>query len=210
MNDTTHTQRTSAEYRQLARDHMAGSWGKFAVIYLVIGVAMMAISAIPVAGGIAQLLLSGPVTLGIALCMLKLFREDVLSVDSLTEGFQTFLPAFLVYLLTTLFVILWSLLLIIPGIIAGYSYSMAYYLLADNPGMTAMEALRASKSLMRGHKMDLFLLHLTFAGWFILSALSLGIGFLWLSPYMTAASTGFYLDLKAAQPASPQDHWISE
>jgi len=171
---------------------------------------MMAISAIPAVGGIAQLLLSGPVTLGIALCMLKLFREDTLSVDALTEGFQTFLPAFLVHLLTVLFILLWSLLLVIPGIVAGYSYSMAYYILADNPGMTAMEALKASKNLMKGHKMDLFLLHLTFAGWFILSALSLGIGFLWLSPYMTAAATAFYLDLNTAQPTARQDHWISE
>lgn len=93
------------------------------------------------------------------------------------------------------FVFLWSLLLFIPGIIASYRYAMVPYLMAEFPDLKVMEAMRESKRLMAGNKGRLFCLHLSFIGWALLSALTLGIGTLWLTPYSTAAETAFYMSV---------------
>lgn len=91
-------------------------------------------------------------------------------------------------------VLLWMLLLIIPGFIAIYRYFLAPYLMAENPGISISEALSRSNDLMRGHKWRLFKLHLSFIGWALLSGLTLGIGNLWLVPYTEAANAAFYID----------------
>ncbi|MEL7624609.1 MAG: DUF975 family protein [Clostridiales bacterium] len=93
------------------------------------------------------------------------------------------------------FILLWGLLLIVPGIIAAYRYAMTDYLLAENPDLGIMEAINKSKEMMKGHKAGLFCLQLSFIGWAILSALTFGIGFLWYNPYYYAAETAFYLHL---------------
>lgn len=94
--------------------------------------------------------------------------------------------------LVGLYTFLWSLLLIIPGIIAAYSYSMAPFILIDNPDIGVSEAIRRSKEIMRGHKFDYFALQLSFIGWAILACLTFGIGFLWLIPYIQLTSIEFY------------------
>jgi len=98
-----------------------------------------------------------------------------------------------------LYVYLWSLLFIIPGIIAGYSYAMTGYILAEHPQMTASEAIARSKQMMYGNRFRLFCLQLSFIGWDILSALTFGIGYLWLTPYRQAATAAFYRDISAMQ-----------
>lgn len=94
-----------------------------------------------------------------------------------------------------LFIFLWSLLFIIPGIIAAFRYSMAPYIMAQNPDIGIMEALRESKRIMHGHKFDLFVLNLSFIGWMFVCVFTCGIGYLFLSPYMEAANAAFYLDV---------------
>lgn len=93
-----------------------------------------------------------------------------------------------------LFIFLWSLLLVVPGIIAGYRYAMAPYLMAQYPDMGIREAVNRSKELMYGHKWRLFCLQLSFIGWGILACFTLGIGFLWLNPYIYNSEAAFYLD----------------
>jgi uncharacterized membrane protein len=88
------------------------------------------------------------------------------------------------------------LLLIIPGIIAAISYSMTFYILADDNSLTAMEAIDKSKAMMEGYKLKYFYLSLRFLGWALLAILTFGIGFLWLAPYMMVASAKFYDDIK--------------
>ena len=100
---------------------------------------------------------------------------------------------FLMYL----FIVLWSFLFIIPGIIKAFSYSMTPYILEENPELSANEAIDRSRAMMKGHKFDLFWLFLSFIGWFFLSLLTLGIGGLWLGPYMQTATAAFYEDVKA-------------
>jgi len=87
----------------------------------------------------------------------------------------------------------------IPGIIASYSYAMTPYILAENPGLRANEAISRSKEMMDGYKGELFLLHLTFIGWDLLAVLTLNIGHLWLNPYKHAAEAAFYRQLQAKQ-----------
>ena len=103
-------------------------------------------------------------------------------------------------LLQTLYILLWSLLFIIPGIIATYSYSMTGYILADNPDMTADEAIARSKQMMDGNRWRLFCLQISFIGWSILSSLlTFGIGDLWLTPYRQAASAVFYREISGTE-----------
>ncbi len=108
---------------------------------------------------------------------------------------DNFLKAFLVPLLQGLFVFLWSLLFVIPGIIMAYAYSMAIYVANDNPELSAMDAIRKSRELMNGHKWDLFVLDLSFIGWIFLCLLTCGIGFFFLAPYIEMAHVEFYREL---------------
>jgi uncharacterized membrane protein len=142
------------------------------------------------------LILTGPLQLGFAKFILSISRNNESKIDQLFEGFNDFNRAMVSYLTMFLFIFLWTLLLLIPGIIAGLSYSMTFFILADDPNISASDALKKSKSLMDGRKMDLFLLSLSFIGWALLCILSLGIGFLWLIPYVNVSLAKFYQDIK--------------
>ena len=112
------------------------------------------------------------------------------------EGFSSFGRALAAHILIVLFIILWALLFIVPGIIAAYSYSMTFYILADNPGVGAREAIGLSKEMMKGYKWKFVLLNFRFIGWSLLALLTCGIGFIWLVPYMTTAIAHFYEDIR--------------
>lgn len=98
-------------------------------------------------------------------------------------------------LLVGIYTFLWTLLLIIPGIIAAFSYAMTPYILEENPYMPINEAIRQSKVMMYGNKWRLFCLEISFIGWALLSVLTCGIGFLWLAPYINAAECAFFFDV---------------
>lgn len=146
-------------------------------------------------GGVLNLvhfILGGPVQLGYSRFLLKMHDGENAETRDLFSQFDRFGDGFCLRLLRGIFIALWTMLFIIPGIVKSYSYSMAHFILLENPGMTATEAITASKSLMDGHKFDLFILDLSFLGWALLSALTLGIGNLWLNPYTNAAHAAFY------------------
>jgi uncharacterized membrane protein len=102
-------------------------------------------------------------------------------------------------ILVGIFTILWSLLLIIPGIIKGLSYSQVFLLLRDNPQLSALEAITESKIRMKGYKWKYFLMNLSFIGWAFIAIFTFGIGFLWLTPYISTANATFYNELIAPQ-----------
>lgn len=134
--------------------------------------------------------------LGYNVLLFKYFEpEEKPGIGDLFCRFHIFWKAFGLRLVMGLFVTLWSLLLIIPGIIASYSYAMAPYLMAENPNMGIMEAINRSKELMRCNKWRLFCLHLSFIGWIFLCLFSCGLGFLFLSPYQMLADVAFYREL---------------
>lgn len=116
-------------------------------------------------------------------------------LNDLFSQFDRFGDGFCLNFLQNLYILLWGLLFVIPGIIAAYRYAMAPFILAENPGMTASEAIKASKEMMYGHKAELFFLGLSFLGWELLNILTLGIGSFWLSPYMNASYAAFYRNL---------------
>ena len=122
--------------------------------------------------------------------------DNRLTNNSFSLAFGNWLHVVWGMILSTIYIFLWTLLLIIPGIIKSYSYALTPYILVEHPEMSANEAIEESMRLMDGHKFDLFYLQLSFIGWAILSILSLGLGFFWLIPYQMTAQAAFYRDIK--------------
>lgn len=185
-----------------ARASMQGRTGVLIAASVVYCALTLGIGAIPVLGWIANLLISGPLTVGAAILYLNLARGTEPAVGQLFDGFRSFANALSAYLLVFLFVVLWALLLIVPGIIAALSYAQTFYILADNEKMDAFEAIRKSKAMMEGNKMKLFLLGCRFIGWFLLGIVTFGIAFLWVIPYAQATMARFYEDLRAQEVGS--------
>lgn len=120
-------------------------------------------------------------------------------IGTLFGYFGNWKTAAMAELLQTVYVVLWSLLFIIPGIIASYSYAMTGYILAENPNMVPSEAIERSKEMMEGNRWRLFCIQFSFIGWSLLCTLTLGIGNLWLTPYRQAASAAFYREVSGTE-----------
>ena len=153
-------------------------------------------------------LLGGVLQLGYARFLLKQHDGKTLDFNDLFSQFDRFGTGFAQDFLRTLYTFLWSLLLIVPGIIAALSYAMTPFILEEHPELTASEAIARSKTLMDGHKMDLFILNLTFLGWDILCALTANIGNLFLNPYKNAAYAVFYREISQPQTTKSQSNYI--
>lgn len=181
-----------SELKDRALEKLDPVWWPSVGLTLVYFFVSGAASYVPFGG----ILVSGPLGVGMAIYFLKLSRDHETKLEDLFAGFQNFGNTFLLGLLQGLFIVLWSLLFIIPGIIAALAYSQAFYIMADDPTIKPMDALKKSREMMDGYKWDLFLLGLSFIGWALLCILTLGIGFLWLTPYMQATFVQFYFELK--------------
>lgn len=222
---------TSSELRAVARRNLEGTWGisvGVALVAALLGGSMagagsnvnfnvseedirnlppvfwsVLLPLVSVAGllSLAALILGGTVELGYAKFLLKQHDRKELQFSDLFSQFDRFGTGFAQKFLRILYITLWTLLLVIPGIVKGLSYAMTPFILEEHPEMTASEAIKASMQLMDGHKMDLFILGLTFIGWQILACLTMGIGFLFLNPYMNAAYAAFYRDISRKQEA---------
>jgi len=195
---------TYTEIRSNAREYLRGKWNNpCALIILILTLINCGISIIPYLGSAISFLVSGPFSLGLAIVFLKLVRGEEVNVELMFAGFKDFTRSFIAGVLIIIFIFLWSLLLIIPGIIASYAYAMTFFIMADNPNLTANDAIKASKEMMKGHKTELFLLDLSFLGWILLGILSCGIGFLWIGSYIYTARSIFYHEIKEQTNAEP-------
>ncbi|MDA0991114.1 MAG: DUF975 family protein [Verrucomicrobia bacterium] len=178
-----------------ARVALSGRWpiaiGGF-LLYQIIATGM---SFIPFVGSIAVYILAGPLALGVITFALTIGRGGDPQIGQLFVGFKRFATTLCAYLLVMVFTLLWMLLLIVPGIIASYSYAMTFYIIADDPEIKAREAITKSKAIMMGNKWKYFCLNMRFFGWALLCLLTLGIGFLWLMPYMQVSMARFYDDI---------------
>ncbi|MBQ6066589.1 MAG: DUF975 family protein [Clostridia bacterium] len=143
-------------------------------------------------GTVGLFVLAGPLTVGVAQFFLHVADRNDPQINDLFAHFKNLGNTLVLYLLTTLFTFLWSLLFIIPGIIAGISYAMAPYILAEHPEIKASDAIKMSKQMMQGHKGEYFVLQLSFVGWCLLCLITCGIGFIFLSPYMSTANAEFF------------------
>jgi len=180
------------EIKERAKEQIRGNIGILLLIQIIFGLLLCASSLVI----IGSLLIMGPMTLGLALVYLDVSYGVPMTVNRMFEGFDQFGKAFVLNLLIGIFTFLWSLLFFIPGIIKEISYSMAFYILAENPGMSAAEALNESKRIMNGHKMDYFILQLSFIGWLLLGAITFGLAYIYVIPYMTASQMNFYHAIK--------------
>ena len=187
---------TNSEIRAKARQNLGGnifanSW-MLALVVALINTILTSVtgSVVPFIG---SLLIYGPLMVGVYGYFLAQARQEKTpSLENMFNGFSDFGNNFVLGLLMYLFIFLWSLLFIIPGIVKSYAYSMAFYLKHDHPEYTWRECLDESQRIMDGHKGQLFLLDLSFIGWWILGVLCCGIGTLWVAPYTNAARANFY------------------
>lgn len=183
----------NSELRRQAADVLTGNWGTAAIITLVYGLLVGGGSSASM--GIIGLALL-PVYYGYAILFLDLMRGVNLDFGRLFDGYKDIGRIFGTVLLYQIYIFLWMLLLIVPGIMKSYSYAMTFYILKDYPELAYNSAIEKSMAMMSGYKMKLFLLDLSFIGWAILCLCTFGIGFLFLGPYMQASHAAFYEDLK--------------
>ena len=157
----------------------------------------IAIAAILLAA--VYFVLGSVIEAGYARFNMNLVDRTETKIESLFTYFYNWKTTAATRFLKTLYCFLWSLLFIIPGIIASYSYAMTGYILADHPELTASEAIERSKEMMSGNRFRLFCLHLSFIGWAILCAFTMGIGNLWLTPYKQASVAAFYREVSGTE-----------
>jgi len=146
--------------------------------------------------GLAWLVVLGPLNLGLASVLLKLEQGDLFTFEELFSGFNDFSRSLVAGLLISLYTFLWSLLLVIPGIVAALSYSMTFFIMKEHPEMDASQAIEASKTMMMGHKWELFGLIFSFIGWWILCFITFGLAMIYVMPYVHCAIVVFYQNLK--------------
>ncbi len=216
---------TSSNLRALARVALRGNW-KLAIaataVYLIALEVPSTILDILFGGqygtsplsGIYTFLVTGPFTLGYSIFTLSLFRKKETEISQVFYGFEKFLKSLGLYFVMMLFVFLWSILLIVPGIIALFRYSQAFLIMADHPEYGIMQCLSESKRIMTGNKGKLFALELSFIGWALLAAIPVGVvsamftdptsiafnigilvasfGYIGLLPYLSIAGVAFY------------------
>ena len=215
---------TYSDYRRVARENLRGNyWQSVLVAFvaallggLITGTSMFSVNLdaeelnqlprfliryFAIIGSIAgflsfvRFIIGGTIQLGYTQYLLKQHNHANFNIHDLFSQFDRFKDGFLQNLLRGLYIALWSLLFIIPGIVKSFSYAMTPFIMAENPGMSANDAITASRQLMDGHKGELFMLDLSFIGWDLLAALTLNIGHIFLNPYRNAAYAAFYKDL---------------
>ncbi len=157
----------------------------------------LASSAMSFASQVVQILVSGALAVGFCSYYLVIAQEGEARLEYLFTGFRRFWTAFGAYFFYTLFIFLWMLLFIIPGIIATFRYAMVFFVVADDEECGSLEAIRRSKEVMKGNKWKLFCLYWRFFWWGLLATFfTFGIGYFWLLPYMQTSFAKFYEDVK--------------
>ena len=192
---------SASDFRARARQTLGGNVFSHEWIYAML-VSLISGALLGISGPIG-LVLSGVVCFGVQKYYLERARGNVRhdALGVCLEGLTGDVAGNIVLgLLTMLYTFLWTLLFVIPGIVKSYAYSMAYYIKADNPTYTATQAIEESQKIMRGHKFELFILDLSFIGWYIVGILCFGIGTLWVSAYHEAARAEFYQTLAYETP----------
>lgn len=208
--------KTNQEYKDAALSALKGNWAPAVVatiVFFAIGLTItggQSLSEVwlPLTPGVlgtvfgASLLLTilvvGPLEIGYYNSTKALYEDgdSALTRNIFNLGFKNYIHNVWGYLLMCIKIFLWCLLFFIPGIIKAFAYAMTPFILVENPEMKAIDAIHKSQELMKGHKFDLFYLELSFIGWILLGILTLGIGYLWLLPYMQTSIAAFYDDLK--------------
>jgi uncharacterized membrane protein len=177
--------------REAQRD-MEGYWGISIVASLIVGLITGLVSFFP-AGG---LLVAGAFAYGMAVMSLAIMRKKEVTIEQTFEGFSHFGETFVAAIVMGLLIVLFCLLLIVPGLIKGMGYMMTYYIMAEDKRKSGTEALEQSQRMMYGYKSKLFRLQLRIFGLGLLCLLTCGVGFFFLVPYSRVVMARFYNDVK--------------
>jgi uncharacterized membrane protein len=208
----------NAIIRSDARKALSGKWGLVAATMFVYILISGMIQTVPILGPFIIFLLTGAFTLGQTMFFLAIARNDNPKLELIFSGFNEFGKALAAYLLLLVVLLFWTLLLIIPGIIMGLAYSMTFFIIADEPEISVWDAMKKSKVMMEGYKVQLMLLILIFFGWtllasifvalfgsllfssfiglILLTVITFGTIILWLIPYMQVSIAKFYDEVK--------------
>ena len=161
---------------------------------LVVGALILSAVSFTIIG---SLLLIGAIEFGYCAYLITVTRNKDSDFGKLLSGFNRFGDVCITGILKWLFTGLWSLLFVIPGIVKSYSYAMTMYIMQDHPELSGNDAITKSRQMMNGHKFDLFILDLSFIGWYLLGALTFGILIIfYVEPYRQVTRTNFYEQLR--------------
>lgn len=202
-------EKTAKDYRDQAASTLVGKMTPIVlatlILFLISGATSIVDSRLSWIWGLVAwlviLFIEMPIAFSYTTAFLPLVRNGE-HKDFMEKMFGVFsngnyVRALSVSLLTCVYILLWMLLLVIPGIVKSYSYAMTYYIAKDHPEMSAEECIHESRMMMQGYKAKLFLLDLSYIGWILLGCLTLGILLLWVEPKIYTAHVHFYEDLKA-------------
>lgn len=187
------------ELKRLSKDQLKGKWTNGVLLTLIYMLIEGVISYFgnKSFGWVFTLFLSPPLSIGLIIAYIKFVKSgNNLEVSDLFLGFKNYLQSLCIVLWYSLWTFLWSLLFIVPGIIKGLAYSQSFYIIAENPNVKVRDALKLSIKMTEGFKAAIFIMTLSFIGWTLLGLLTLGIGFLWLAPYINTTYTNMYFKLK--------------
>lgn len=194
-----------SEIRAEARNVLRGKWGKAALIslcYLACVVIVVVLQYVhPLLYLVGLLGVAMPIGVGMQYIFLDMKRGKQTGVKDLLAPVRNYRPILGLSLLTSILIGVGMILLIVPGFILALGFTMSFYILRDRPELGVFGSMSASWNMMRGHKMELFLVCLSFFGWIVLGILTLMIGFLWLYPYIYTAMACFYERIKEEERA---------
>lgn len=199
--------KTNQEYKNAALAALKGNWKQAVLITFV----MFAIAVVPSLLGESESTFAAILSIALSVCVLmplsvgiyaafrRLYNEGhpEIAKNTFNAAFENWAHNVGGVLLMAVYIFLWTLLLIIPGLIKSFSYSLTPLILNERPELSANEAIDLSMKMMDGHKLDLLILYLSFIGWYLLAFLTLFIGMLWVAPYQYTTFVAFYEDVKA-------------
>lgn len=182
------------EFRRTADEKLEGHWNEAALAFFLFSFIIGSLNSM---AGIGVLILGGPFYLGYAFFIDEIYRGERPNIMTLFKAFNDkIVNAILLGLVSQIYLILWSMLFIIPGIIKSFSYSMIYFIQLDNPDMHYEDVITRSRKIMNGNKGRLFGLYLSYIAWFVLVILTFGILYYWVGPKIELAKYAFYQEIK--------------
>ena len=198
----------TAELKANAKEQLRGKWavaiGTVLVANILIDSDVMykvsekfGLIGLSISCSLISLFLGGVISVGLCKFLLDMTtKREEPRFETLFSQFNIYLKTLGLNILITLSVCIGTILFIVPGIIVGLMFSQSYYILSEDPSKSITQCIKESVDMMNGHQWDLFYLELTFIGWWLLTAITVGIAGLWVAPYVKVTETNFYLSIK--------------
>ncbi len=198
----------TTELKANAKEQLRGKWAVAIATVLVANILIdsdvmykvsekFGLIGLSISCSLISLFLGGVISVGLCKFLLDMTtKREEPRFETLFSQFNIYLKTLGLNILITLSVCIGTILFIVPGIIVGLMFSQSYYILSEDPSKSITQCIKESVDMMNGHKWDLFYLELTFIGWWLLTAITVGIAGLWVAPYVKVTETNFYLSIK--------------